>query len=53
MERWNDGILVLKDVFHFSIPIQNDFQHEAITLFFQNPLFQCSTIPLFQLGRSH
>jgi hypothetical protein len=50
VERWNSGFS--KDIIHFKLYRQDEFCHLPNIAVSQDPFFQYSSIPPFQLGRS-
>ena len=53
MECWNNGIVgFYKDIIDFKFYRQAEFCHLPNIAVFQDPFFQYSSVPAFQLGRS-
>jgi hypothetical protein len=50
VERWNSEFS--KEIIHFKHYRQDEFYHLSNIAVFQDPFFQYSSIPSFQLGRS-
>jgi hypothetical protein len=50
VERWNSGFS--KDIIHFKLYGQVEFYHLPNLTLSQDPIFQYSSIPPFQLGEA-